>query len=126
MWLADLARIEGDYARAAALHRESLILYADAKRSDAIAISLELVAWLATAQEAGIRAARLFGAADALFEATGQQMDPMERAEHEQNESLARVQLGAAEFAAAWAEGRAMTMDQAIAYALESDSIKRG
>jgi hypothetical protein len=38
---------------------------------------------------------------------------------HERNAAAIRAQLGEAEVAAAWAEGRAMTMEQAVAYALE-------
>jgi hypothetical protein len=40
---------------------------------------------------------------------------------HECMEAAARERLGDAAFAAAWAEGRAMTLEQAIAYALGED-----
>ena len=74
-------------------------------------------------------AARLWGAADRVGEAagmTGQQLfdlpiigelDPAARAYYAQAESTARAHLGEAAFAAAWAEGRALTPEQAVAKA---------
>ena len=38
----------------------------------------------------------------------------------------ARAQLGEATFAAAWAAGRAMNLEQAIAYALDADADPSG
>ena len=40
---------------------------------------------------------------------------PLERAPHERAVSAIRTQLGEETFAAAWAEGRSMTTDQALA-----------
>ncbi len=45
-------------------------------------------------------------------------MRASERAEYDQNGSALRMQMGPQAFAAAWAEGRAMTMEQAIQLAL--------
>jgi len=44
-------------------------------------------------------------------------MLPADPAEYER--AAARAELGKAAFAAAWAEGRAMTPEQAVAYTLE-------
>jgi hypothetical protein len=46
-------------------------------------------------------------------------MSPKERAEHEQAIASARAALGDEAFAAAWADGSKMTVEQAIAFALE-------
>jgi hypothetical protein len=46
---------------------------------------------------------------------------PANRIAHDQNVAIARTQLDEATFAAAWAEGRAMTLEQAVAYALGGD-----
>ena len=43
---------------------------------------------------------------------------PADRADHDRDVAAVRAALGEAAFAAAWAEGRAMTMEQAIAEAL--------
>jgi hypothetical protein len=40
-------------------------------------------------------------------------------AEYERHVTTARVQLDAATFTATWAEGYAMTLEQAVAYALQ-------
>ena len=66
-----------------------------------------------------VRAARLLGAATGQFEAIGAAMWPADRLEYERTVAAARAALSEEVFAAAWAEGRAMTLDQAIAYALE-------
>jgi DNA-binding NarL/FixJ family response regulator len=60
-------------------------------------------------------AAQLWGAAEALREAAGIPLPPVEVADYERSVSEACVQLGARAFAAAWAEGRAMTPEQALA-----------
>ena len=65
------------------------------------------------------RAARLYGAAQALFETTDYQIPPFDLAEFDRHIQFAREQLGDANFEALAAEGRAMTMEQAVAYALE-------
>jgi hypothetical protein len=68
------------------------------------------------------RAARLFRAAEELREASGHPLPPVMRAEYERNVAAARAQLGEEAFAAAWAAGRAMTVEQAIAYALDMEA----
>jgi len=85
----------------------------------AIAHQLECFAFIAKAQEEDERAARLFGAAEALRENINIPMMPTERPEYDREGSDLRANMDEAAFAKAWAEGRALTMDQAIAYALE-------
>ena len=63
-------------------------------------------------------AARLFGAAEAQREIVGKRPGPADHASHDQWVAPARTALGGATFTAAWAEGRAMTVEQAIEYAL--------
>ena len=48
--------------------------------------------------------------------------DPKDRAEFDRHIQMARDQLGNARFESLVAEGRAMAMEQAIAYALEEPS----
>ncbi|MDQ5852092.1 MAG: tetratricopeptide repeat protein, partial [Chloroflexota bacterium] len=74
---------------------------------------------LATAPEHGAWAAWLFGAAEVLRERLGSPLYAAERAKYEEHVAAARAQLGEAAWEAAWAEGRAMPLEQAIAYALE-------
>jgi hypothetical protein len=65
-----------------------------------------------------VRATRLLGAAEALVEQTQTPLRAAHQIEFERNVALARAQLDDASFAAAWTAGCAMTLEQAIAYAL--------
>ena len=64
------------------------------------------------------QAARLLGATDALI---GPDF-PMRRRELEAAAAAARAQMEPAEFEAAWTEGQAMPLDQAITLALQQVS----
>jgi predicted ATPase len=65
------------------------------------------------------RAGRLSGAAQAVLETTGFRYEPIDRAEFDRHIQITRDQLGETAFEALAAEGRLMTMEQAIRYALE-------
>ena len=71
--------------------------------------------------EAFQRAVQLFGAAEALREPIGSAIDLVDQPEYESKLAIVRTQLGEAAFAVAWAEGQAMTLKQAIEYALAVD-----
>jgi hypothetical protein len=64
------------------------------------------------------RAARLFGAEEALREAIGFSLLPAQRAEHDRDVAAACTGLGEGIFASTWAEGRALPLDRAIREAL--------
>ncbi len=68
------------------------------------------------------RAVRLFGAAEALGEAMGTPQAPSNRAAFAPDLADARRRLGEGAFAAAWAGGCAMTLDEATAYALAGEA----
>ena len=55
------------------------------------------------------------GAAEALGNTMSRFIPPVERVPYEQAVATARVQLSEKDFASAWAEGRAMTPEQALA-----------
>jgi hypothetical protein len=82
--------------------------------------SLEAFARLAAPKDPE-RAARLWGAAEALRESLVWPLPPNERAEYDRHRSAAREALGDEAFADAWIKGRRMTPEQAIRYALETD-----
>ena len=120
--LGMVAREQGNYPRAAALANESLgLLRQQAAKAD-VPQCLEILAAVAVAQDEPERAARLFGAAEALREATGAVLSPPERAVTTRFVSMTREHFTAEEFAAAWAAGRGLAFDQAIAFALEHQS----
>jgi hypothetical protein len=86
---------------------------------EGIAPNREGLAAGAVAQARSERGARLIGAAGALGEAMGAPLPPAKRADYERSLVSARHALGEKAFASVWAEGRAMTQEQAVAYALE-------
>ncbi len=59
------------------------------------------------------------GAAEAQFEAIGAALWPADRLEHGRTVAAVRSALSEEVVAAAWAEGRAMPLEQAIASALD-------
>ncbi len=109
---------QGNYEEARSFFSESLTL-ARGWHKWGVAWRLEGFAGLAAMEEEPERAARLYGAAQALLDSIGARLDSIDRLGYEQYVATAREHLGEAAFAKAWAEGRAMTMEQAIAYALE-------
>ncbi len=66
------------------------------------------------------RVARLFGAVEALLTGIEVRLEPAEHAEFTRNVAMVRTRLNADAFATAWAEGRAMTLEQAIEYSLQA------
>ena len=119
--LALVALRQGDYERAVASYTECLDLCKEARMPGVVTECLEGLARVASAREEYQRAARLFGAADASFAVLGGQL-PLwfDQSDHDRRAAFTRAELGEAAFVAARAEGRAMSLEQAVEYALES------
>ncbi|MBI5305692.1 MAG: tetratricopeptide repeat protein [Chloroflexi bacterium] len=84
---------------------------------------MDALGYLATVVQLPERAARLFGAAELLREQLGTPMPPVYRDDCEKYLPRTRAQLDAAAFNAAWATGQAMTVEQAIEFALAEIKI---
>jgi predicted ATPase len=110
---------QGDLERAQALFQESLAMFRILGNNRGLAECLAGLAGLAANQGRSQRAARLLGAAEALLRASGGAWWPADRVEYERNLATIRAALTEEAFAAAWAEGQAMTQERAIAYASE-------
>src|SRR6266571_4595639 len=110
-----VALIQGDYAAAHARYKESLDMVS--ATGDKFFIGIYLVGLgTAIAREGNLLwAAHLWGAAETLREVIGAPIPPFERQFYEQAIADARAQLGEEVFAAAWAWGRTMTPEQALA-----------
>ncbi|HMA38305.1 MAG TPA: tetratricopeptide repeat protein [Chloroflexia bacterium] len=72
------------------------------------------------------RAARLFGAADVLLTTAGISLDPMDAAVVEWYTRLAQGRISPAAWEAAWAAGRAWTLDRAFQYARQTEPAAAG
>jgi ATP/maltotriose-dependent transcriptional regulator MalT len=105
---------EGNPAAARTLYKESLALARETGIKN-IAFCLEGLAGVVATRGELACAAKLWGAAEALREAIGAPIPPVDRAEYERIVAAARSHLGEKAFAAAWAEGRTMTPEQALA-----------
>jgi hypothetical protein len=101
------------------LQTESLTLFQQLGDQGGIAECLEALAGAAGAQGQPLRAARLFGAAEALREKIGVPLSPADRPTYDRTVAAARAQLDASAFTTAWTAGRALTMEQAVSEALE-------
>jgi predicted ATPase/DNA-binding SARP family transcriptional activator len=121
LMLADLGLVayeQGEYALALARHQESLTIRRVLGAKLGIAYSLEGLAMLYRAMNSPEKAARLWGASQALRDAIGTPVPPIERTRYTRDQAIVRTQLGAEAFDRACAEGRAMASDEAVAYAL--------
>jgi len=120
----------GDLARASATFAGSLVMFREAGAKMGIAMCLAGLAGVAAARAAtpegndggpqyAAQAARLFGASQALLEQIGTPLQAADLTDYERNLAAARAHLTEPRFTAALREGRTMTPEQAIAYALE-------
>jgi predicted ATPase/transcriptional regulator with XRE-family HTH domain len=115
-----LGRVEkdlGHYDRAEDYLVESLVVFRELKYRDAIAFTLEAFAGVAAhtlSLDGALRATRLFGAAEALREALGSPMAPVDRHEYDRDVQIARDQLDEQTFEAAWRKGRTMPIGEII------------
>ncbi len=108
---------KGDDRRAASFFAESLRLSRETGFLWNTRACLIGLARVSNARRQYDRAAHLFGAAEALRETIGSP-SPQGQADYDRQLASTRSGLGDAAFAGAWAEGRAMTLEQAIEYAL--------
>jgi hypothetical protein len=115
--LALLGKVEaarGDHACARVLYAESLALARDIGDQELIASGLTGLAPVVVMQGEPAWAVRLWGSTEALREALGAPVPPLERAAYDQAVAAVRDLLGERAFVAAWAQGRLMTADQVL------------
>jgi predicted ATPase/DNA-binding CsgD family transcriptional regulator/Tfp pilus assembly protein PilF len=113
-----VALCRGDYARAAKLSSASLRLSVESLNHQVVTWSLDALA-AGYGQQGDVgRAVRLWGAAEALRETSGTSQAHDDKRILEPFLEAARSRLDEAAFQAAWEEGRAMTEEQAVEYAL--------
>jgi non-specific serine/threonine protein kinase len=112
---------KGETDRAEALFVEGLHALQDLQDKIGVFHCLLGMAGVAGSRGQPARAARLWGAAEALGEAFAISILPMYRRNYNNEERLAAAssQLDEKEWLEAWSEGRAMTSERAIEYALE-------
>ncbi|HEX6483862.1 MAG TPA: LuxR C-terminal-related transcriptional regulator [Ktedonobacteraceae bacterium] len=110
--LAKVLAVEGDHTAARTMYEESLpggLAIVD------IAPTVEGLAVVVMEQGEMTWAVRLLAAAAALRDSLGTPLPPVCGADYERSLAAARAQLGEQAFAVAWAEGRGMAWEQALA-----------
>jgi non-specific serine/threonine protein kinase len=123
--LAHIERYEGNYASAEAMYRQTIKEWQRIGHRAAVAHQLECLATLAMRAEQPERAARLFGAAEALRERIRIAMTAREHAEYERTVADLRAGMDPEAFASAWAKGRSLSLDQAILLAVQIPDTAR-
>jgi predicted ATPase/DNA-binding SARP family transcriptional activator/DNA-binding CsgD family transcriptional regulator len=122
VWMGLLTVFSGDeHDLAEGFLKEALVLSRELGSWADGAYCLEGFAGLAGAKAQGGRAARLWGAAEALRKTIGAPLSSEGHLYFERSMVAARVQLGEAAWEAALAEGRAMKLEEAVEYALSED-----
>jgi predicted ATPase/class 3 adenylate cyclase len=116
--LGRTALAQGDLTTAAARFLEAMDNDEDVGHRTGMAIVLDNLAAIASAEGRHLRALRLAGASEAIKEAAGGHAPPPLMNLADPREAAGEA-LGHAAVKAAWGEGRAMTLDQALAYARE-------
>lgn len=124
--LGDVAHHCGEYAQARAIFEESLRLFHTIGDKEGVAENLRDLGDVWANLKDAQKAARLWGAAEALREKIGSPLPPIEQERYEQE--VARARAAATEpntFPLAWNEGRALDWEQATHDALRSGGTER-
>jgi predicted ATPase/DNA-binding NarL/FixJ family response regulator len=133
------AFFQSDYAGALALFRESLILFRESRDQYGVALCLMNLGGILSVggkptgtydeswgkaspmdNETVIQAGQVLGAAEGLFKSIGLELDIESRKLFNSYVAAVRTQLSEPTFTKAWASGRAMSVEQAVACALQS------
>ncbi len=112
--LAQVAEASGNHMDSQTLYEQGVMLTSKSGNKRTLAFGLEGVAAAVAAQGNPAWAAHLWGAAEAQREMTGAPLPPIERAPYNRAVTAARTWLGEQAFATAWAQGRAMELQQAL------------
>jgi predicted ATPase/DNA-binding CsgD family transcriptional regulator len=115
--LGDVALEQGHFSTARARYEDSLLQLLDLGDIWSVAMVLESLAALAHVRSNPTRALKLIGAASTLRERLRSALPPVQRAQQQKLIDAVQGSVGADAVNAALAEGRAMELEQAIAFA---------
>jgi len=121
--LGYIAQHEGDFARAESQFRKSLTIFRRLGNRRGIAECLAGLAGLKARQGEAQWGATLLSAAESLIQSIGGAWWPADGVEVEANQEIIRSALSESELTAAQKEGKAMTLDQALAFASEGQTL---
>jgi predicted ATPase/uncharacterized protein HemY len=113
---------EGELAQARHFFLKSLHKFREMEYKIGVDFTLEGLASLAVSQKQPARAVRLFAWTEATRAAMQNPRPPSEQADVARDMAAIREMMNEEAYAAAYAEGKAMTMEKAVACALEMES----
>lgn len=119
--LGILARLQGDYQRAAELLAQSIDLFRRQGSLRWVVHCLKEFAQLAVLNNQPARAASIAGSFDLLVDQGNIHIFPVEQVEYDRAVERARHLIGEDAWIAAWASGRVMSMDEAVEYVLNTE-----
>jgi len=117
--LAHVLRAHGELDEPLSIYKDLLPKWRDLGHRAAVAHELECVAYILARKEQLERAAILLSAAQEVRRVIDTPRTSGEEVEYEKEVAALNANIDEKEFASLWAEGRAMTMDEAIELALE-------
>jgi predicted ATPase/DNA-binding SARP family transcriptional activator/DNA-binding CsgD family transcriptional regulator len=122
LWLGALTALgRGDHRRVKALCEEGLDLARQLRNTHALVLITHVLAASAGSHGRPVRSARLWGAAESLLDTLGLTLGPAEHHHYGPYLAAARAQLGPKAWEAAWAQGRAMPLEEVVEYALTEE-----
>lgn len=121
-FLGVTAQARGNHTRAWALLTESLPLYQQMGHRRGIGLCLTSLAEEIRQSGWPERAAMLLAAAERCHTSMGRPLIPVDRAHHDHIVAAVRAMLASETFAEAWAHGEQLTLEEAVAVALEGEA----
>jgi tetratricopeptide (TPR) repeat protein len=121
--LGYVAQHEGDFPRAESQFRKSLTIFQRLDNRRGIAECLAGLAGLKARQGEAEWGATLLSAAESLIQSTGGAWWPADRVEVEANQKIIRSALSQSELTAAQKKGKAMTLEEALAFGSEGQTL---
>jgi tetratricopeptide (TPR) repeat protein len=112
----------GEFEQAHIHLRKAVLLYHKINNIFAAGLCFVGFAGAANGYKNPLRAARILGAREAIHESMGANFDPGVQRFHAAFVAQTRAMLDEVSFESAWVEGRAMSLDQAIEYAIQGPS----
>jgi len=113
---AIVATFQGEHEQADRDARDALAILASMSAYGGAPTAVQCLAALAGGAGSHRESARLYGAADALRQRTGQVRLGIFEAVHQASVAAVRDAMGENEFQSAWAEGAALSVEEVIAY----------
>ena len=111
--------LHGELDQGATHLKKALSLYCQINNIYFIGNCILGLAGAANGRHQPLQATRLFGAREAIHESIGSKLDAGLQPIYASLVAQTRAMLGESAFASAWEEGRAMTLDEAVEYALK-------